>query len=331
MKRILTDLSRLVGFGVVASAILGITCPASAEPPRPEQAQEPLRNKEEARTRFGRGVELFREGNFAAALLEFRRAYDAVPNFNVLYNIGQTCIELADHASALRALEKYLEEGGSEIAPARRAEVERDIERLRARVGYLRIKVPSPNADVAVDDVVIGRSPIDTEIVVNAGRRKVTVNGGPLAALTRLVDVAVGEHALLALEDATPAPAATPPPAVPAPDTSVKEASSSNVPLWIGLVTTGALAAGTVVSGIVTLSAKSSLDDRVGTYPTTHRDVEEARNKATTWVTVTDVLGAATIVAAGVTTYIALTRKPATKPQTAIVVGPGSVVLSGRF
>lgn len=330
MKRIATFLSI-----VSVSVIVGSECPAGAQPTASAPDSSPASPaKEDARTRFRRGVELFREGNFAAALIEFRRAYETAPNFNVLYNIGQVCTELGDYASAHRALQKYLDDGGVDIAPARRAEVERDIERLNGRIGYLRIKVSSSNADIAIDDVVIGRSPMDEEVLVNSGRRKVTVNGGGMSGLARMVDVAVGEHAVVALEETPAAPSLAPPQEKPRPvaDASPKGTSSSSTPLWIGLVTTGVLAAGTVVSGVVALSAKSSLDDRIASYPTTTRDVEDARDRGKTWAIVADVFGGATLVAAGVTTYLAITRGPAPRTQSAALgVGPGSVMLSGRF
>src|SRR4051794_6696164 len=42
--------------------------------------------KEEAIARFKRGLELHGEGDFSAALIEFRKAYELAPQYRVLYN-----------------------------------------------------------------------------------------------------------------------------------------------------------------------------------------------------------------------------------------------------
>ena len=77
-------------------------------------------SKDAARSHFEHGVELYREGDFRAALIEFQRAYEASPNYKVLYNLGQTNLELQDYAGALKALRGYLEGGGGAVPAARR-------------------------------------------------------------------------------------------------------------------------------------------------------------------------------------------------------------------
>ena len=77
-------------------------------------------NTEEAKSHFQRAVDLFHEADFRAALIEFQRAYDAAPNYKVLYNLGQTAQELQDYAGALKAFRGYLDGGGREIPAARR-------------------------------------------------------------------------------------------------------------------------------------------------------------------------------------------------------------------
>ena len=57
--------------------VLTATRPAAAE----EVSQEALA---EAGARFDRGVQLYRERSFEAALAEFLRAYEVAPNFAVL-------------------------------------------------------------------------------------------------------------------------------------------------------------------------------------------------------------------------------------------------------
>src|SRR5262245_55283292 len=70
---------------------------------------------DEARERFGRGVQLFHEGSLEAALAEFQKAHQLAPNYRLHYNIAQVQYELHNFVEALRSFWKYLAQGGSEI------------------------------------------------------------------------------------------------------------------------------------------------------------------------------------------------------------------------
>src|SRR5438874_7689952 len=118
----------------------------------------------EAAKHFQRGVDLYNDGDFRGALVEFKKAYGLWPRANVLYDIGQTEYQLLDYASALRTMERYLAETGAN-AP-HRAEVEASVEVLRGRVGRV-ILTTDPACDITIDDQPVGTSPIDTPILVS--------------------------------------------------------------------------------------------------------------------------------------------------------------------
>src|SRR5687767_10162863 len=90
-------------------------------------------NADDGKAHFNSGVSLFRDGDYRAALIEFKRAHDLLRTYRTLYNIAQTELELADYANALRSFERYLIEGGSEIDAERRGAVRAEIRRLQAR------------------------------------------------------------------------------------------------------------------------------------------------------------------------------------------------------
>src|SRR6516165_10065019 len=123
-----------------ALALSSASIPAFAQPAAPTKAQQ-----QEAATRFRKGLDLFKDGDYQAALIEFRRANELAPNFNVLFNIGQVYFQLQDYPNALTALERYLNEGGDRIPASRRAEVARDIDKLKARVANIEITTPVPD------------------------------------------------------------------------------------------------------------------------------------------------------------------------------------------
>src|SRR5262245_54716328 len=80
-------------------------------------------NSEAGRGHFDRGVDYYRDGNINAALIEFKRAYEAAPNYRVLFNLGQVANALNDYVEAQRYFQRYLQDGGAEIDAERRAEV----------------------------------------------------------------------------------------------------------------------------------------------------------------------------------------------------------------
>src|ERR1700734_914502 len=98
---------------------------------------------EEASTRFKRGLQLFDEGDYALAVVEFERAYQLAPNYRALYNIGLVNVQLARYADATRTFEQYLHDGGAEIAPSRKAEVAKALAELKLRTATV---ATAPNA-----------------------------------------------------------------------------------------------------------------------------------------------------------------------------------------
>src|SRR5205823_3161495 len=94
------QMKKLIAFLLV---VLFIATPAFAQ-----------NNMDEGRKHFQAGVQFYKEGDFRAALIEFKRAYESAPNYKVLYNLGQTNLELQDYAQALTSFQKYLTDGGKD-------------------------------------------------------------------------------------------------------------------------------------------------------------------------------------------------------------------------
>lgn len=99
-----------------------------------------------ARARFDRGVALFDEGRFDAALAEFQEAYRIAPSYAVLFNLAQVHARLGHAVEAVDAFERYLEEGGARIPAQRRALAERELATQRERIATLVVEVNAPGA-----------------------------------------------------------------------------------------------------------------------------------------------------------------------------------------
>jgi PEGA domain-containing protein len=275
---------------------------------------------EEGRSHFTRGVSLFRANDFRAALVEFRAAYAVAPSFRIQFNIGQTCAELQDHGCAARAFEVFLADGGKQVPPGQRVIAERELKRLRALVGSVRVIVNVSGAEITIDDAPAGTAPLAEPALAIAGRRKITATKPPFAPVSANVDVVAGETVEISLALVDAAGAELPPAAA--------DGAPSRTPFWIGVGVTGALAVGTVTLGVLALGAKSDLDATVGRFGASADDIGRARSKVDGLALATDVIGVAMLAAAGVTTYLFFATRP---PATRVGVGPGWISVAHAF
>ncbi len=129
----------------------------------------------EARTRYDKGKQLYAEGAFDAALAELQRSYDLAPSYKILYNIALVQRARNDFAGALNAYEKYLTDGGKELAAARKQEVQKEIDSLGTLVAKANIKANVPDAEISLDDSPIGKSPI-SGLVLNPGSHRIAAS-----------------------------------------------------------------------------------------------------------------------------------------------------------
>jgi hypothetical protein len=189
-------------------------------PSLPVAAQPSPSSKEEARSRYERGKQLYEEGAFDAALIEFQRAYDLAPSYKILYNIGQVHRQRNDYASALRVFERYLKEGGADIDAKRKAEVDKEIAQLKGRVATLQITTNIPGAEILVDDEPVGKTPLPQGVLVNSGKRKITASKEGRVPVSKIINVAGSDTMKIALDlvessGGGPAPTSTASPSSP--------------------------------------------------------------------------------------------------------------------
>jgi hypothetical protein len=142
----------------------------------PAAAQTPAEAEREARARFLRGVELYDQGQYAAALAEFERAYARSRNPSVLYNVSLAQEGAGRYADALASLRRYAREAPRRVVEARRAAVDAGLTRLELRVGTLVVTSAAPGLAVTVDGL---------EQPLEALREGITVNAGVLRVVLR--------------------------------------------------------------------------------------------------------------------------------------------------
>lgn len=297
--------------------------------------------KQEAARRFEHAIKLYEDADYALALAEFERVYELVPDYRVLYNIGQVSIQMGRYARAFRTLKEYVARGGAELAPDRAAAVQADLTLLSGKVARVSLQVEQAGAQLSIDGVAVGRSPLAEPLVVDVGEHRVQVELAGYVTQNQSLTLAGGDRREVAFTlQPTPsvAPAATPlqpekPRAAPAP---LAPKASSNRGTWLGVgwATTGALAAGALVSGALGASAAGDLKDLRDTAGTSRSALEQAQSRASTRLLIADVLGGAALAAGAVTLYVQLsgsshekTPTQAAASQWRLLLGPSNVAL----
>jgi len=268
--------------------------------------------KEEAEARFKRAVELYEEENFAAALVEFRRAYEIVPAFPVLYNVARTCYQLRDYACALKTFERYLVEGAGQIDAARKEEVEREMAIIRRRIVTVNVTA-TKGSTITVDNVPVGEAPLPKPLQVTEGRRllRATMPGHP--SVEKSIEAAGGDTISvdLTLPD-KPAETTTPTPA----PAEAKQGGSTPWWLW---GTAGVLAVGAGITGGLALGASGDASD-IRSNGGALADYESAEDRMRAFSIATDVL-AVTAVVAGVTALVLTLSSSEAGPSTPAAKG----------
>lgn len=354
VRRATRLLASAVVVGVFSSGARSASAQSQAPAPPAVQAQAPGTSAEttpaapaaeskdpveRARVHYERGLQLFNEENNDAALFEFERAFELAPSYKILYNMGRIQRQQNNYAAAMRSYERYLREGGAAVPADRRAEVERELAVLKPRVARVTVKVNVDGADVYQDDApvctatiessCVGKSPLDSPIIVNGGRHKITATKQGYAPATSLVSV-VGSDAIEVKLDLVSYDRPQAPPANP-----------WTLPAVVGWSATGATLIGAGVFGILSLKAKDKQQAKLTDPNTTQSDLSSARDKTQTLSAVTDVLFATTVVFAGFSSYFTLrmlgaTHKEGQPPATAqgalnVSVSPTGLAAFGSF
>lgn len=281
---------------------------ATDSEPDPD-ATQPDPKLAKAMEHFAQGIALYEDSDFNGALFEFERAYASKPDYRLLYNIGVTRLETNDYAGAKQALEQYLEAGGDEIADERRDEVKSQLQTLAARVGTLTIECDHDGASVMVDGEAIGTTPLADPLVVNLGRRKVSVTLPGFRDHEQTLEV--GGGATLAV-DVTLTPVTQSQPVPTTPDTS----TTNRRPLVIGAIVSASVAVavggGAAATGVLALQQDDDVERELGNLPADQSKVDQGVQRRQRLALTTDILigvGAAFAVTAAALGIAAILKK----------------------
>ena len=317
------SLAVLLALGLAAGPVFAQAGPVSGDTAATTsgEASTPVDQaaREEAGQRFQRGLAFYGDGEYALALIEFDRAYLLVPDYRVLYNIGQVSIQLSRFARARLALEQYLAEGGAAIPPDRAEQVKRDLGMLKDRTAYLELTSSPEGAEIIVDDRSLGETPLAAPLLLDAGEHQVVLKKKGFQTATRRIVLAGAERLPLVVElvaeqeqvvivqkpQPEPEPTKVPPPE----DTRGRRMPQAAVYAWIG---TGALATAAVTTGILGLDAKGRYDQEMSQPNPDEEVVDASAADAQAFFLAFDILALGTALGLGASLYLTL-HEPKTK------------------
>lgn len=286
---------------------------------------------------FERGIELYQEGSLDAALVEFERAYESIPDYRVLYNLAQVQTQRGEYVEAIALFERYLGEGGTGVTEERRAEVEQDLAKLNGRVARLWVESNADGAELFINGKLVALLPLTQPVLINSGVCDIRVTKAGFEPRLHQVKVAGGEKPRVSLPlvaivaPTDPLTARTPMKA----RTRTEEVSYT--PFWVSFGITAALGGASAGLGYWALQRRNDMDDELSKLPA-RRDLVEARaSDVKTFSLWADVCGAAAVVAGGTALYFLISPSKSTTDEDAVVsslelrTNGTSAVLSGMF
>jgi hypothetical protein len=273
---------------------------------------------EEASTRFKRGLQLFDEGDYTLALVEFERAYSLAPNYRALYNIALVNVQLGRYADASRTFEQYLHDGGAAIPQSRRDEVGKTLQELKLRTATVDVSTNVATAEVSLDGKPIDAARLHGPMLIDAGEHILRASSPGYQAAYRTVTLAGADRVAVRLQ------------LVAIPEKPVVPQERGRNFFWPGFVATGVLATGAIATGAVMLDARSRLTQLQNTPASSASERAKDASEVNNTALAADILTGLAVATGAVSLYLSLRVDHSLKPVT-LAVSPQKVTISGTF
>jgi hypothetical protein len=170
----------------LAALAIFVASPAWGQPaPTPEEVQQ-------AQVRWNEGKAYFDAGNFEAARVAFKQAYTVFPHSAFLQNLGEAELRTGRSVEAARHFTAFLR-ASSSGSPTQRELAKKSLAKASERLGSIVITTNVDDAEIRVDDEIVGRSPVGSLTwYVEPGRHLVTARKEGYLDGSERVEVAIG-------------------------------------------------------------------------------------------------------------------------------------------
>lgn len=162
----------------------------------PPQGLSEREAENRAADHYDRGIRLYEQGDYEAAIEEFVSAYCHKPYYRVLKDIAQSFERMVSYEKAVAYLQAYLREIPADRVEERRVQSAR-VEVLRRLPARIRVATMPPGATVTLRDArgLQARARADDvkPIAIRKGRYVMTVEQEGYEPLSRTIDVEIGQ------------------------------------------------------------------------------------------------------------------------------------------
>jgi len=125
-----------------------------------------------AKAEYEAGKLLYKDGDFANALVKYQRAFELAKDHRLLYNIAACQKNLRDYSRALDTLTQFRAQGQDKLSAAEIASTDELEKVLLTFVSTVNVLVSEADSTIYLDDQVVGTSPLAAPLRVNVGARK---------------------------------------------------------------------------------------------------------------------------------------------------------------
>jgi len=334
--------TRWLSAAILGACLLAPSVAFGAGTPVDQATKEQL---EAAQKTFGAADVLYDAKRYEEAITAFTASYEIVASPNSRLMIARSLRELGRYAEAWKELEgaiadadaaTQVDEKYSTTAKAARE----DLEKLKAMVARVHVKLVGGEATVSLNGKPLDAAALAEPLVLAPGKATLTAPRRDGSEARAELDLAAGSEQNVELDLAPPKAAPPPPPAAPAPAPAPPPPSpSGDGPPYMTMayVAGGIGAAGLITFGVFGLmnnSKFSSLEDECpGGHCSSDRqsDIDAGRR----YQTIANIGLAVGVIGVGAGTALFLLGGKQSKEraalQTDVFVGPGRVMLGGKF
>lgn len=165
---------------------------ASATSPNKGGVDKGGPDSQRAREIEGKAHEALHAGRMSEAADLFGEAWKVYRDPTLICNQGPLLSRVGRYAAAAESLSLCIRTTLAAEAPAMKAKIARELEKVRAHLGTLTISTNLPGAEIVVDNKVVGTTPLDGEIFVEPGNHSVEARAAGYESDVKLVPAEKG-------------------------------------------------------------------------------------------------------------------------------------------
>lgn len=152
-----------------------------------------LAQADEYKQRMDKGVKLYLDKNYEAAIVEFKAAYNARPKGSPLVNISLCYKSLFDYPKAILALEEALAKHSDTMDEPTKKAAQDAIVEMRDLLAYVTVQVSPAQATLTIDGEDLPASALKAPIPLGPGPHRIIARAEGHASAEESVTLASGE------------------------------------------------------------------------------------------------------------------------------------------